>query len=118
MTCEIAVLRGDGIGPEVIESALSVLGACVPVRVHEGLVGGAAIDVFLPLLRQAEPRADWTVDQLDVIVRTAKPVAMAQAVGHVGHGRLMTMGRARRRVVVIPPRALERLRGQRFDERL
>ena len=44
MTCEIAVLRGDGIGPEVIESALSVLGACIPVRVHEGLVGGAAID--------------------------------------------------------------------------
>ncbi len=44
MTCEIAVLRGDGIGPEVIESALSVLGACVPVRVQEGLVGGAAID--------------------------------------------------------------------------
>ena len=31
MTCEIAVLRGDGIGPEVIESALSVLAACVPV---------------------------------------------------------------------------------------
>jgi 3-isopropylmalate dehydrogenase len=44
MAFEIAVLRGDGIGPEVIESALSVLGACVPVRVHEGLVGGAAID--------------------------------------------------------------------------
>jgi 3-isopropylmalate dehydrogenase len=40
----VAVLRGDGIGPEVIESALSVLGACVPVRVKEGLVGGAAID--------------------------------------------------------------------------
>jgi 3-isopropylmalate dehydrogenase len=44
MTPEIAVLRGDGIGPEVIESALSVLGACVPVRLREGLVGGAAID--------------------------------------------------------------------------
>jgi 3-isopropylmalate dehydrogenase len=44
MTFEIAVLRGDGIGPEVVESALSVLGACVPVRVGEGLVGGAAID--------------------------------------------------------------------------
>ncbi len=44
MTCDIAVLRGDGIGPEVIESALSVLGACLPVRVREGLVGGAAID--------------------------------------------------------------------------
>jgi 3-isopropylmalate dehydrogenase len=44
MAFEIAVLRGDGIGPEVIESALTVLGACVPVRVQEGLVGGAAID--------------------------------------------------------------------------
>ena len=44
MTPTVAVLRGDGIGPEVIESALSVLGACLPVRVKEGLVGGAAID--------------------------------------------------------------------------
>jgi 3-isopropylmalate dehydrogenase len=44
MTCEIAVLRGDGIGPEVIESALSILRACVSIRVREGLVGGAAID--------------------------------------------------------------------------
>ncbi len=44
MTPTVAVLRGDGIGPEVIESALSVLGACFPVRVTEALVGGAAID--------------------------------------------------------------------------
>ena len=44
MTPTVAVLRGDGIGPEVIESALSVLGACLPVRVKEALVGGAAID--------------------------------------------------------------------------
>jgi 3-isopropylmalate dehydrogenase len=40
----LAVLRGDGVGPEVIEAALSVLGACVPVRVREARVGGAAID--------------------------------------------------------------------------
>jgi 3-isopropylmalate dehydrogenase len=40
----LAVLRGDGVGPEVIESALSVLGACVPVKVREARVGGAAID--------------------------------------------------------------------------
>jgi 3-isopropylmalate dehydrogenase len=40
----VAVLRGDGIGPEVIEAALSVLGACTPVRVEEALIGGAAID--------------------------------------------------------------------------
>ncbi len=44
MAVTIAVLRGDGIGPEVIEAGLSVLGACVPVRVREGVIGGAAID--------------------------------------------------------------------------
>jgi 3-isopropylmalate dehydrogenase len=44
MTHTLAVLRGDGIGPEVIESALSVLGACVPVRIREAKIGGAAID--------------------------------------------------------------------------
>ncbi|HLA76857.1 MAG TPA: 3-isopropylmalate dehydrogenase [Vicinamibacteria bacterium] len=40
----VAVLRGDGIGPEVIDAALSVLGACLPVKVREAEVGGAAID--------------------------------------------------------------------------
>jgi 3-isopropylmalate dehydrogenase len=44
MTNTIAVLKGDGIGPEVTEAALSVLGACVPLRVREALIGGAAID--------------------------------------------------------------------------
>ncbi len=44
MTHTIAVLKGDGIGPEVTEAALSVLGACVPLKVREALVGGAAID--------------------------------------------------------------------------
>jgi 3-isopropylmalate dehydrogenase len=44
MTHTVAVLRGDGIGPEVTEAALSVLGACVPLRVREALIGGAAID--------------------------------------------------------------------------
>ena len=44
MVPTVAVLRGDGIGPEVVESALSVLGALLPVRVKEALVGGAAID--------------------------------------------------------------------------
>ncbi|HEX6738430.1 MAG TPA: isocitrate/isopropylmalate family dehydrogenase, partial [Vicinamibacteria bacterium] len=44
MPATIAVLRGDGIGPEVTEAALQVLGACLPVKVKEGLVGGAAID--------------------------------------------------------------------------
>jgi 3-isopropylmalate dehydrogenase len=50
MVPTVAVLRGDGIGPEVVEAALSVLGACYPVRVNEGLIGGAAIDASLPPL--------------------------------------------------------------------
>jgi 3-isopropylmalate dehydrogenase len=44
MPATIAVLRGDGIGPEVTEAALQVLGACLPVKVKEGLIGGVAID--------------------------------------------------------------------------
>lgn len=56
MTSEIAVLRGDGIGPEVVESALSVLAACVPMRAHEALIGGAAIDAF------GDPLPDETLE--------------------------------------------------------
>jgi 3-isopropylmalate dehydrogenase len=44
MTHTIAVLRGDGIGPEVVEAALSVLGACAPIRTREGRIGGEAIE--------------------------------------------------------------------------
>jgi 3-isopropylmalate dehydrogenase len=44
MSATIVVLPGDGVGPEVTEAAVSVLGACLPVRVREGLVGGVAID--------------------------------------------------------------------------
>jgi 3-isopropylmalate dehydrogenase len=44
MTPSVAVLRGDGIGPEVLESALSILGSCLQVRVREAKVGGEAID--------------------------------------------------------------------------
>jgi 3-isopropylmalate dehydrogenase len=44
MSATIAVLRGDGIGPEVIESALSILGSCLQVRLREAKIGGEAID--------------------------------------------------------------------------
>lgn len=44
MTHRVAVLPGDGVGPEVIESALSILRACLPVEVESGLIGGAAIE--------------------------------------------------------------------------
>jgi 3-isopropylmalate dehydrogenase len=44
MGATVAVLRGDGIGPEVTEAALSVLGACIAVRVKEAKIGGEAIE--------------------------------------------------------------------------
>lgn len=43
----IAVLSGDGIGPEVMQQALRVLQKVAPdVTTHEGLIGGAAYDQF------------------------------------------------------------------------
>jgi 3-isopropylmalate dehydrogenase len=44
MTATIAVLRGDGIGPEVVESALSILGSCLQVQPREANIGGDAIE--------------------------------------------------------------------------
>ncbi len=44
MKPKVAVLPGDGVGPEVTAAALSVLQAVFPVEVREGLVGGIAID--------------------------------------------------------------------------
>jgi 3-isopropylmalate dehydrogenase len=44
MSPKLAVLPGDGVGPEVTAAALSVLQAVLPVEIREGLVGGAAID--------------------------------------------------------------------------
>ena len=51
MTLKIAVLPGDGIGPEVMEQALNVLGLISKLYGHDftfekGLVGGAAYDAY------------------------------------------------------------------------
>ena len=44
MKPRVAVLAGDGIGPEVTRSALRVLEACLPVETTEAPVGGAALE--------------------------------------------------------------------------
>ena len=44
MSALVAILPGDGIGPEVIAQAARVLRAVGGVELHEGLVGGCAID--------------------------------------------------------------------------
>ena len=44
MKPKVAVLPGDGVGPEVTRAALRVLEACGPHEAREALVGGAAID--------------------------------------------------------------------------
>lgn len=46
MTARIAVLGGDGIGPEVVASALSILETCIDFEPRQALIGGAAIDAF------------------------------------------------------------------------
>jgi 3-isopropylmalate dehydrogenase len=40
----IALLAGDGIGPEVADAALQVLARCLPIEIVPALIGGAAID--------------------------------------------------------------------------
>lgn len=44
MSATVAVLKGDGIGPEVVDAAMAVLTACVPVQLLYGVIGGEAID--------------------------------------------------------------------------
>jgi 3-isopropylmalate dehydrogenase len=47
MTHKIAVLPGDGIGPEIIEQALRILGALkLDLEIGQAPVGGAAFDKF------------------------------------------------------------------------
>lgn len=46
MTHKIAVLPGDGIGPEIVEQALRVLNALeLPIQAEQAPVGGAAYDL-------------------------------------------------------------------------
>ena len=74
---DIAVLRGDGIGPEVIESAPRPCSApCMPVRVREGLIGGVAIDAT------GDPLPPATLE----LCRTATPSCWARWADRSGKG--------------------------------
>ncbi|WP_233235161.1 3-isopropylmalate dehydrogenase [Bordetella sp. LUAb4] len=78
MTHKIAVLPGDGIGPEIVEQAVRVLKALdVPFDVKEEPVGGAAFDKFehplppatLKLAQESQATlfgavGDWKYDSL------------------------------------------------------
>ena len=55
MSALVAILPGDGIGPEVTAQAVRVLRAVGGVELHEGLIGGAAID------RTGSPLPDGTL---------------------------------------------------------
>lgn len=59
MTVRVALLPGDGVGPEVTRAGVRVLEAAVPdlaVRYDEILVGGAAIDAYGVPLRGEDLR--------------------------------------------------------------
>ncbi len=86
----IAVLKGDGIGPEVVNQALKVLDAVCEKFNHkfdyqEALIGGVAIDKFgVPLPDETLQLAktsdavllgavgDWKYDKLDPAIRPEK----------------------------------------------
>lgn len=90
MNKKIMVLKGDGIGPEVVEQALKVLDAITQKFNHnfeyvEGFIGGTAIDKFgVPLpdetLEQAKncdavflgAVGDWKYDSLPPEIRPEK----------------------------------------------
>ena len=55
MSTLVAILPGDGIGPEVTAQAVRVLRVLGGVELHEGLIGGIAID------RTGSPLPDETV---------------------------------------------------------
>ena len=55
MKLKIAVLPGDGIGPEVMTEAIGVLKALnLDLELYDGLVGGIAIDTYGVALRDEE----------------------------------------------------------------
>lgn len=90
MNKKITVLKGDGIGPEVVEQALKVLDAICKKYNHnfeyvEALIGGVAIDKFgIPLPEETLEIAknsdavflgavgDWKYDKLDPAIRPEK----------------------------------------------
>src|SRR5690606_34866494 len=79
MTHNIAVLPGDGIGPEIVEQAMRVLGALgLDIKMQQAPVGGAAYDAHghplppatLELARSSSAIlfgsvGDWKYDQLE-----------------------------------------------------
>lgn len=90
MQKKILVLKGDGIGPEVVEQALKVLDAVskkynCEFEYKEGLIGGVAIDKFgvplpdetLELAKKSDAVflgavGDWKYDNLDPAIRPEK----------------------------------------------
>jgi len=90
MNKKITILKGDGIGPEVVEQALKVLDAIAKKYNHnfeytEALIGGVAIDKFgVPLPQETLDIAkssdavflgavgDWKYDKLDPAIRPEK----------------------------------------------
>ena len=63
MKLKIAVLPGDGIGPEVMTEAIGVLKALnLDLELHDGLVGGIAIDTYGVALRDEELNLAQTND--------------------------------------------------------
>ena len=76
---QITVLKGDGIGPEIVDQAIKVLNKTAEkfdfkVNYQEEYIGGAAIDAT------GEPLPQKTVDSCKASVKDLKRVCWAFAV--------------------------------------
>jgi 3-isopropylmalate dehydrogenase len=88
MTRKIAILPGDGIGPEIVAEAVKVLRALeLPLQMQEAKVGGAAYEVHghplpdatLQLARDADAVlfgavGDWKYDKLERSLRPEQAI--------------------------------------------
>ena len=80
----ITLLRGDGIGPEVVEVAVRVLDTLGSFRYEEGLIGGAALDAT-----GNNPLPDETLDKC----RASDAVILGAVGGPQWDGRSDAQGR-------------------------
>jgi 3-isopropylmalate dehydrogenase len=92
MAHRVAVLPGDGVGPEVIEAALAVLRACLPIEPEQGLIGGAAIEAT------GDPLPEATLE----LCRSADAILVGPVGGPRWDGASRPPGRVRLRRTASP----------------
>src|SRR5574344_1753500 len=102
---KICILKGDGIGPEIVNQAIKVLKKVGDFEFVEELIGGCAIDKYgIPLPEKTLATAkssdavllgavgDWKYDKLDPVIRPEKALlGIRKALGLFANLRPVTV---------------------------